>query len=82
MGIVGQEVIATFLAGLIRIESVYWRNYHTADLSPLQAAFCESGHISKLHTFATHFHTYTLGRKEELIPSVYSQRQTFAKREG
>ena len=38
--------------------------------------------MSKLNTLATHFHTYNLVRKEELIPCLYSQRQTFAKREG
>ena len=38
--------------------------------------------MSKLNTLAKHFHTYNLVRKEELIPCLYSQRQTFAKREG
>jgi len=30
----------------------------------------------------THSYTYNLGRKEELITSLYSQSQTVAKREG
>ena len=38
--------------------------------------------MSKLNTLATHFHTYNLVRKEELIPCLYSQRQTVAKSQG
>ena len=32
----------------------------TPNLSPLRAAFCESGQISKHNTFAAHFKTYNL----------------------
>ena len=54
------------------------------NLSSLRAAFCESDQISKQNTLATHFYTYNLVRnytynlvrKEELIPFMYSQRQT------
>jgi hypothetical protein len=42
----------------------------------------ESDQISKQNTSATIFYKYNLVRKEELIPSLYSQRQTVAKREG
>ena len=53
----------------------------TPNLRPLRAAFRKSDQISKLNTLATHFHTNNLVRKEELIPFLYIQRQTFAKRE-
>ena len=52
------------------------------NLSPLRAAFCESDQISKQNSLATHFYTYNLVRNEELIPSMYSRKQTVAKRGG
>ena len=54
----------------------------TPNLRPLRAAFRKSDQMSKLNTLATHFHTYNLVRKEELIPCLYSQRQTVAKSQG
>ena len=53
------------------------------DFTPLmKKTVDESNQISKQNASAAHFYTYNLVRKEELIPSLYSQRQTFAKREG
>ena len=53
------------------------------DFTPLiKKTVHESNQISKQHTSAAHFNTHNLVRKGELIPSLHSQRQMFAKREG